>query len=101
MGWGSVFCNMHGVIRLCCKSLKCAALVGIDTFYLQSAHSHLQLPGPPACSFRLLNVRQDVRFALVRNGLQFPTIAAWSEPVAVQQPNLPMQGHLSLTGVPG
>lgn len=46
-------------------------------------------------------MRQDVRFALVRNGLQFPVIAAWSEPVAVEQPNLPMQGHLSLTGVPG
>ncbi len=60
-----------------------------------------QLLGAPRCSFRLLNVRQDVRFALVRNGLQFPAIAAWSEPVAVQQPNLPMQGHLSLTGVPG
>ncbi|KAL4439452.1 hypothetical protein ABPG77_008781 [Micractinium sp. CCAP 211/92] len=62
--------------------------------------SHMKL-GAGSATFRLLNVRQDVRFALVRNGLQFPTIAAWSEPVAVQQPNLPMQGHLSLTDVPG
>lgn len=46
-------------------------------------------------------MRRDVRFALVRNGLQFPSIAAWSAPVVVEQPNLPMQGHLSLTGVPG
>ena len=31
-----------------------------------------------ARSFRLINMRRDVRFALVRNGLQFPSIAAWS-----------------------
>lgn len=33
--------------------------------------------------------------------LQFPTVVAWSEAIRVEQPNEPMQGHLSLTGVPG
>ena len=37
----------------------------------------------------------------VRNGLQFPVIAAWSGPVEVEQPNQPMQGHLTLTATPG
>ena len=46
-------------------------------------------------------MRQAVRFALVRNGLQFPLIAAWSGTVEVEHPNEPMQGHLSLTGEPG
>ena len=52
-------------------------------------------------SFRVLNMRHDMRFALVRDGLLYPTIAAWSGVLAVAQPNLPMQGHLSLTGAPG
>ena len=51
-------------------------------------------------SFRVLNMRHDMRFALVRGGLQCPTIAAWSGVLAVAKPNLPMQGHLSLTGAP-
>ncbi|PRW45579.1 Metallo-dependent phosphatase [Chlorella sorokiniana] len=62
--------------------------------------SHIKL-GVGSLEFRLLNMRQDLRFALVRNGLQFPTVVAWSEVVRVEQPNEPMQGHLSLTGVPG
>ena len=32
---------------------------------------------------------------------QFPTVVAWSGVVRVEAPNEPMQGHLSLTGVPG
>jgi hypothetical protein len=59
------------------------------------------VPAHPACSFRLLNMRQDVRFALVRNGLQFPLIAACSDVVRLANPNQPMQGHLSLLGYPG
>lgn len=33
--------------------------------------------------------------------VQFPTVVAWSEVIRVEQPNEPMQGHLSLTGLPG
>lgn len=62
--------------------------------------SHLLL-GAGATTFRLLNMRQDLRIALVRNGLQFPVIAAWSQVVKVAHPNQPMQGHLSLTGKQG
>ncbi|KAI7845277.1 hypothetical protein COHA_001120 [Chlorella ohadii] len=62
--------------------------------------SHIKL-GVGSLEFRLLNMRHDLRFALVRNGLQFPTVVAWSEVIRVEQPNEPMQGHLSLTGVPG
>jgi hypothetical protein len=46
-------------------------------------------------------MRQPLRFALVRNGLQFPRIVAWSQVVAVARPNAPMQGHLALTGRQG
>lgn len=46
-------------------------------------------------------MRHDLRFALVRNGLQLPTVVAWSERLAVASPNEPMQGHLALTGRQG
>ena len=46
-------------------------------------------------------MRQDMRFALVRSGMQFPVVVAWSGVVTVAEPNQPMQGHLSLTGKPG
>jgi hypothetical protein len=46
-------------------------------------------------------MRQPLRFALVRNGLEFPLIAAWSGVIQVASPNEPMQGHLALTGRPG
>lgn len=51
--------------------------------------------------FRLLNMRHDLRFALIRNGLQQPTVVAWSSAVRLARPNEPMQGHLALTGAPG
>lgn len=46
-------------------------------------------------------MRHDLRFALVRDGLERPSVAAWSGVVAVEHPNQPMQGHLSLGGAPG
>lgn len=62
---------------------------------------HAPPHAPRPCSFRLLNLRADMRFALVRNGLEFPLVAAWSEVVRVANRNEPTQGHLALTGRPG
>lgn len=48
--------------------------------------------------FRLLNLRTDMRLAFVRNGFEFPLVAAWSHPITVENINEPLQGHLALTG---
>jgi hypothetical protein len=46
-------------------------------------------------------MRVAVRFVLLRNGFQFPTPAAYSQEIQVQNPNEPTSGHLALTGTPG
>lgn len=51
--------------------------------------------------FRVLNLRQDFKFVLLRGGLQFPRVAAESAPIKNLAPNEPTQGHFSLTGRPG
>lgn len=51
--------------------------------------------------FRLLNMRQSARFVLLRNGFEYPTAAASSEEVEVENPNEPTGGHLALTGKQG
>ena len=48
--------------------------------------------------FRLLNLRTDMRLAFVRNGFEFPLVAAWADPITVENVNEPLQGHLALTG---
>lgn len=57
--------------------------------------------GSGTATFRLLNMRQPLRFALVRNGLELPLVAAWSQEIEVARPNEPTQGHLALTGREG
>ncbi len=54
----------------------------------------------PCCRrrFRLLNLRCDMRLAFVRNGFEFPVVAAWGDVITVENPNEPLQGHLALTG---
>lgn len=54
-----------------------------------------------SCRFRLLNMRQAVRFVLLRNGFEFPTPAAHSQQITVANPNEPTGGHLALTGQQG
>ncbi|PSC73699.1 inactive purple acid phosphatase 27 [Micractinium conductrix] len=76
-----------------------AASAPIKYHWAARSPSHIKL-GEGSLSFRVLNMRHDMRFALVRGGLQCPTIAAWSGVLAVAKPNLPMQGHLSLMGAP-
>jgi hypothetical protein len=49
------------------------------------------------CRFRLINYRADVRFALIRNGLDYPRIVAWSDVIRLINPNQPHHGHLALT----
>ena len=39
-----------------------------------------------------------MRLAFVRNGFEFPMIAAWGDAITVENPNEPLQGHLALTG---
>lgn len=56
---------------------------------------------PLRCRFRVLNLRTDFKFVFLRNGLQFPVVAAESERVANANPNEPLQAHLSLTGRTG
>lgn len=48
--------------------------------------------------FRLLNLRTDMRIAFVRNGFEFPVVAAWGDIIRVANVNEPLQGHLALTG---
>ena len=48
--------------------------------------------------FRLLNLRTDMRIAFIRNGFEFPIVAAWGEVIRVANVNEPLQGHLALTG---
>lgn len=48
--------------------------------------------------FRLINLRTDMRLAFMRNGFEFPVVAAWGEAITVENPNEPLQGHLALTG---
>lgn len=61
---------------------------------------------PPACPHRAASVSTlahplNTASNSVPPNLQFPTVVAWSQVIRVEQPNQPMQGHLSLTGVPG
>ena len=51
-----------------------------------------------SCRFRLINLRTDVRLAFMRNGFEFPVVAAWGDTITVQNVNEPLQGHLALTG---
>lgn len=46
-------------------------------------------------------MRADMRFVLLRNGLDLPTVAARSEAIAVRNRNEPTNGHLALTGREG
>jgi hypothetical protein len=43
-------------------------------------------------------MRADMRFAFMRNGLEYPVAAAVSDVISVANPNEPTQGHLALTG---
>lgn len=52
-------------------------------------------------SFRLINYRVPVAFAIVRNGFMSPTVAAFSDPIAPINRNEPTQVHLALTGRAG
>jgi Fn3-like domain from Purple Acid Phosphatase len=63
------------------------------------SESHLR-HGRGCLKFRLLNMRQSMRFVLLRNGFEYPTVAASSEEIRVQNPNEPTSGHLALTGNP-
>jgi acid phosphatase type 7 len=63
------------------------------------SESHLR-HGSGCLKFRLLNMRQSMRFVLLRNGFEYPTVAASSEEIRVQNPNEPTSGHLALTGNP-
>lgn len=80
---------------------------------LLNLFTHLNMsPGPrsPSCikpadnglyvssRFRLLNLRTDMRIAFVRNGFEFPVVAAWGDIIRVANVNEPLQGHLALTG---
>jgi Fn3-like domain from Purple Acid Phosphatase len=64
------------------------------------SESHLR-HGHGCLSFRLLNMRQSMRFVLMRNGFEYPTVAASSEEITVQNVNEPTSGHLALTGSSG
>ena len=44
-------------------------------------------------------MRTDMRLAFVRNGFDFPLVAAWGDVITVQNVNEPLQGHLALTGL--
>jgi len=46
-------------------------------------------------------MRHPVRFAFLRGGLEYPRIASWSAAIIPTSPNLPLQGHISLTATPG
>ena len=64
------------------------------------SESHLR-HGSGCLRFRLLNMRQSMRFVLLRNGFEYPTVAASSEEIRVQNPNEPTSGHLALTSNQG
>lgn len=69
-------------------------------FKLAAGISSHVLTGAGATSFRILNFRVPLRFAVLRGGLQFPRVAAWSDPIVPARVNEPTQGHLSLTATP-
>ena len=64
------------------------------------SESHLR-HGSGCLKFRLLNMRQSMRFVLLRNGFEYPTVAASSDEIRVQKPNEPTNGHLALTSNAG
>eukprot|EP00879_Flechtneria_rotunda_P003651 GHRR01003888.1.p1 GENE.GHRR01003888.1~~GHRR01003888.1.p1 ORF type:complete len:559 (+),score=122.66 GHRR01003888.1:217-1677(+) len=54
--------------------------------------------GEGKLSFRLINYRKAMQFALFRGGMMKPVLAALSPVIQVQNPNEPLQRHLALTG---
>ncbi len=46
----------------------------------------------------MLNLRTDMRIAFIRNGFEFPVVAAWGNVIRVANVNEPLQGHLALAG---
>jgi Fn3-like domain from Purple Acid Phosphatase len=64
------------------------------------SESHLR-HGRGCLKFRLLNMRQSMRFVLLRNGFEYPTVAAGGEDIGVDNPNEPTSGHLALTSNQG
>ena len=51
--------------------------------------------------FHLLNMRTDVCFAFIRNPKEWSVVAAQSDIISCENFNIPLQGHLALTGIPG
>lgn len=39
-----------------------------------------------------------MRLAFMRNGFEFPVVAAWGDAITVENVNEPLQGHLAVTG---
>ena len=96
----------------CCASASYIFLLNVRTDTTQQQEGRQlarQTAGARRCEvasrgqrrFRLLNMREDLRFMLMRNGLEQPTIAAKSPPIAVKNRNEPTNGHLALTGHEG
>lgn len=56
---------------------------------------------PRVCSFLLENYRQDYVVGLFAGGFERPALLAASPPIRVAQPELPLQGRVTLTGRPG
>ena len=77
--------------RLCFERKCCATrtAVGSTSCTLSAVAVALPLKRQPdgcsatTCRFRLLNMRADVRFVLLRNGLDNPTLAAVSDVIRV------------------
>ncbi|KAK9830188.1 hypothetical protein WJX72_010191 [[Myrmecia] bisecta] len=70
------------------------------TKYKWARESDVFSRGAGTLRFRLLNMRADMRFVFLRNGTDFPVLAAKGEPIKVANPNEPTQGHLALTSNP-
>jgi hypothetical protein len=52
-------------------------------------------------SFLLENYRNDYIIGLFANGTDSPVLLATSKVIKVKQPELPLQGRITLTGRPG
>ncbi|MEW5311981.1 MAG: hypothetical protein WDW38_003647 [Sanguina aurantia] len=68
-------------------------------FKLASSDPEYLRSGSGSVEFKVLNYRQDAAFMFFRGGFEKPVAVAVSPVLVVANPNQPLQGHLSLTGV--
>lgn len=101
VSWSNVpFPSFDDVIALYAADASYHTTAPIKYKWAAASHTHMAT-GRGSVVFRLVNMRVDVRAALIRNGLDAPLVVAHTHTVVNTNPHAPSGVHLALTGNQG